>query len=494
MDHHERVDRDLKQFLKTKSQNMAIPDIVQHAVDNALSSLPERNVKQRTTLKRWRWTAAIMLALIVLLGTVSFFTVPTFAQMVRSLFAKDYTDIGLLRAQELGLVYDPHIKVKDEGYKLVINEAVADPTRVTMALQLFEKKGEHDRNKLVFVDPNNITIKDDNGNVVGSMYDMGFTNDFYYMVAFFSEPLQTGKITIEGNIRELRNQNEPTIKGNWDFSFDIDMKEANKQTQIEKLTGSYTTPHGMTITLKRLTRTVQGVRFELETELDDTAMARSPGDLWEKQMMSFHFETMEGQEIHSVNPRKAGYKDSLMTSEHQVIGNGKMRWSYTFKYLPEHESYRFVLDAYSVAEKDGSRISFKPSELTEPKTFDLLKDRVELVGTSLEASLSGDSTYETVITLYGELENEATYEEWNAYDPAGKSYEISLRGGYSFVNTLPDNWREGLISMGDRYTQQPIEFRVQGLEQIPEELTLVREVVDKRYKDPDWSVLLNEQE
>jgi len=494
MDHHERVDRDLKQYLKTKSQDMVIPDTVQYAVDNALSSLPEPNVKQRFTSRRWRWAAAIM-ALLVLLGTVSFFTVPTFAQMIRSLFAKDhYSDIGLLRAQELGLVYDPHIKVKDKGYKLEINEAVADPTRVTMALQLFNKKGEHDRYKLVFVDPNNITIKDDHGNVVGTMYDMGLTNDFYYMVASFSEPLQTDKITIEGNIRELGNHDEPTIKGNWDFSFDMDMKEANKQTQIEELSGIYTTPHGMTITLKRLTRMVQGVRFELETELDDTALARSPNDLWEKQKLSFHFETPEGEEIHSVNPRKSGYRDSLMTSEHQVIGNGKMRWSYTFKYLPEHESYRFVLDGYSVAELDGSRISFKPSELREPKTFDILEDRVELVGTSLEASLSGDSTKETVITLFGELENEDTYEEWNVYDSAGKSYEISLRGGVSFINTQPDNWREGLISMGDRSIQQPIEFRVQGLEQIPEELILVREVVDKRYKDPEWSILLNEQE
>lgn len=101
------------------------------------------------------------------------------------------------------------------------------------------------------------------------------------------------------------------------------MKKANKQNKIEELEGSYTTPHGMTVTLKRLTRMVQGVRFELEAELDDAAMARSPGDLWKKQMLSFHFETTDGQEIHSVNPRKKNYRDSLMTSDHRVIGNGK---------------------------------------------------------------------------------------------------------------------------------------------------------------------------
>ncbi|MGQ3480184.1 DUF4179 domain-containing protein [Paenibacillus sp. TY11] len=489
MNYHDPVDRELKQILKSKTQDLVIPDAVQLAVGNALSSLSEQNVKKRYALKRWRWAAAVI-ALCFVLGTVSIFTVPTFAEMLRSLFAKDNPDIGLLRAQELGLVHNPHIKVKDEGYTLVIDEAVADPTRVTIALQLFDKKGNHDRDKLVLGDANKITIKDDKGNAVGSMYDMGYTSDFYYMVAFFSEPLQTDKITIEGDIGSLGQRNEPLIEGNWDFSFDIDMKEANRQTKIEKLSGSYTTPHGMTVTLKRLTRMVQGVRFEMETELDNKAMARSPRDLWENQMLSFHFETIEKKEIHSVNPRKKGYMDSLMTSDHRVIGNGKMRWSYTFKYLPEHEPYRFVLDGYSVAEMDGSRICFRPSELTEPKAFKILNDKVELVGTSLEKSQSGDGTYETAVSFYGEIENETRHEEWKVYDSAGKQYDVSKRGVSSFVNTLADNWTEGFISMGDRKTQQPYEFRIPGLDQIPEELTLVREVVDKRYKDPDWSVLL----
>lgn len=489
MNYHDPIDRELRQFFKSKTQDLVIPDTVQLAVENTLSSLPKRKKMNGNPLKRWRWVA-VVIALLFVLGTVSIFTVPTFAEMLRSLFAKDNPDIGLLRAQELGLVHNPHVKVKDRGYTLVIDEAVADPTRVTLALQLFDRKGNHDRDKLVLIEPNNIMIKDDNGNAVGSMYDMGRTNDFYYMVAFFSEPLQTNKITIEGNIKMLGHQDEPSIEGNWDFSFDIDMKEANKQTQIEELSGSYTTPNGMTVTLKRLTKMVQGVRFEMETELDDTAMARSPGDLWEKQMLSFHFETLEGEELHSVNPRKWGYMDSLMTSDHRVIGKGRMRWSYTFKYLPEDEPYLFILDGYSVAERDGSRISFKPSELRRPEVFKILNDRYELVRTSLEKSLSGDDTYETTVSFYGELENEMRHENWRAYDSGGKQYDVTIRGSYSNINTLADNWREGRIGMGDRITQQPNEFRITGLYQIPEELTLVREVVDKRYIDTDWSVRL----
>ncbi|HBU82220.1 MULTISPECIES: DUF4179 domain-containing protein [Paenibacillus] len=489
MNFHDPVDREIKQLFNAKRKDLIIPDTVQLAMENALSSLSEQNTKKRYPHKRWRWVAAVI-ALFFILGTVSVYSVPTFGEMIRSLFAKDNPDIGLMRAQELGLVHNPHIKVRDKGYTLVIDEAVADPTRVTLALQLFDKKGKHNRDKLLLGDLNNITIKDDKGNELDTMYDMGYTNDFYYMVAFFNEPLQTDKITIEGNIGTLGNRNEPFIEGDWDFSFDIDMREANQQTKIEELSGSYSTPHGMTVTLKRLTRMVQGVRFELETELDAAAMARSPGDLWKKQMLSFHFETIENEEIHSVNPRKMGYMDSLMSTDHAVIEEGKIRWSYIFKYLPEHEPYRFILDGYSIAETDGSRISFKPSELIEPKSFQILTDRIEVVGTTLKDSQNRDGTYETAVSFYGEMDNEIRNEEWKAYDSEGKQYEVSKRGASSLEGALADNWREGVISMGDRSMRQPYEYRITGLDYIPDELILIRQVVDKWYKDPDWSVLL----
>ncbi|MDQ0171506.1 DUF4179 domain-containing protein [Paenibacillus tundrae] len=490
MNHHDALDRELKSLLKSKAEDVAIPDPVQNAVENVLSSLPKQKRKKRFPSNRWRWLAAAVV-FFVLLSAISVSTVPIFSEMLRSLFAKDNPDIGLLRAQELGLVHNPHIKVKDKGYTLVINEAVADPTRVTIALQLFDPKGKHNRDKLVIGNENQITIKDREGNKVDTMYDMGYTNDFYYLVAFFREPLQTDRITIEGNVQKLGQRNETPIEGDWNFSFDMDMKEANSKTTIEELSGSYTTPHGMTVTLKRLTRMVQGVRLELETELSDEAMARSPGDLWENQMLSFHFETMDKEEIHAVNPRKQGFMDSLMTSDHMVIGNGKMHWSYTFKYLPEEEPYRFVLDAYSVAELDGSQIAFKPAELVDPKGYQVLNDHFELNGTVLEKSDIEQDTNEMVISFYAELENEFDNNVWKAVDVLGNEYEVDRRGVSFLVNTLPDNWREGLISMGDRGMKQPYHFEIKGLSHIPEQLTLIREVVDKRYQDPNWSVLLN---
>jgi hypothetical protein len=153
---------------------------------------------------------------------------------------------------------------------------------------------------------NSIKIKDDKGQIVGNMYDMGMTNDFYYLVANFPEPLQTDRITIEGRLTQLGNkiQNTPYLIGQWNFDFSIDMKEAKKKTTVTPLKGSYTAPDGMTVRLKRLTRMVQGIRLELDTELSEEALVRSPGELWKQQGLKFHFEDMQGDEIHSVNTRK----------------------------------------------------------------------------------------------------------------------------------------------------------------------------------------------
>ncbi|OAB32559.1 hypothetical protein PMSD_16395 [Paenibacillus macquariensis subsp. defensor] len=253
------------------------------------------------------WKVMIGIAtLLIIMGSVLMYTVPTLAEKLRSLFGQGYVDTGLLRAQELGLVVHPNIKVKDKGYTIKIDEAVADPTRVIIALQLFGPDGKHNRDKLQLTGKNDIMIKDDQGEVVGDVYDMGYTSDFYYMVAFFPEPLQTDEITIEGHISQLDNKMKkiPLIEGDWNFDFTIDMKEANKKTTITPLNSSYTTPDGMTVRLKRLTRMIQGVRLEIDTELNKESLMRSPNELWKQQGLKFHFEDVQGDEILSVNTRK----------------------------------------------------------------------------------------------------------------------------------------------------------------------------------------------
>lgn len=465
-------------------------------VEQEKVTVPDRKRKNPKILKSLRIAMGAALLLVVL-SAVILYSVPTLAETLRSLFVKDNVDIGLLRAQEFGLVEYPNIKVKDKGYTIKIDEAVADPTRVIVALQLFGPDGKHDRHRLGFGEGNKIEVKDDQGKVVGELYDMGFTNDFYYMIVNFSEPLQTDQITVEGHITELgsKGRNIPTLQGDWNFSFSMDMTKANEQTTSTPLTGSYTSPDGLTVTLKRLTHMVQGVRFEFDTELSEEALNRSPGELWKQQGLKFHFEDSTGEEIHSVNARKLPSKDSVM-SRSSTPGDkpGLMHWSYTFKYLPQYTPYTFVFDGYFILEKDGSMVQFEPSKLKEhPIPFAFDGDELMLNDFTVESPPNTNgSTKEGSLHFSGRLRNEFMNSEWIFKDLEGKEYPLTGRGAYS---TDGSGWKDGYIVIVESQSTNRknfFEFRAAGLTEIPDQLQLKRTIVNRLYTDVDWSVPIME--
>ncbi len=65
--------------------------------------------------------------------------------------------------------------------------------------------------------------------------------------------------------------------------------------------------------------------------------------------------------------------------------------------------------------------SFRPPELTQPKTFKIGNERLELVRASLEESHANKGAYETAISFYGKMDNEI-------------SQDISVPGGYFSKN------------------------------------------------------------
>ncbi|MFD0682790.1 MULTISPECIES: DUF4179 domain-containing protein [unclassified Paenibacillus] len=436
-------------------------------------------------------------SLLILFSAVILYSVPTLAETLRSLFTHKNVDIGLLRAQELGLVEHPNIKVKDKGYTVIVNEAVADPTRVVMALQLYGPDGKHDRNRLVFGSENSIKIKDDQGKIVGKMYDMGATNDFYYLVAFFPEPLQTDRITIEGRLTQLGNPmaNIPLSQGRWNFDFSIDMKEANKKTAITPLKGSYTAPDGMTIRLKRLTRMVQGVRLELDTELSEEALARSPSELWKQQGLRFHLEDMHGEVIQTVNTRNVtkGRGMVMTQSSHSGDRPGLMHLSYTFEYLPMDRPYTFVFDGYFISERDDASVQFEPSKLkAQPVPFHFDGDELLLRDFTVESppNTNGEEV-EGALHLDGKLRNENLQSEWTLKAFNNKEYAITMRGASTTENS--SGWKDGYIRLGGPDLGGLFEFRAKGLAQIPDRLQLTRTVVDRLYTNVDWSAQIKEE-
>ncbi|CAG7648994.1 DUF4179 domain-containing protein [Paenibacillus allorhizosphaerae] len=453
------------------------------------ASVPDP-IRPRKPLPRWRRAAAIASVLLVA-GAFAAYSSPTLADLVRSLFSRDTVDYGMLKAQELGLVSNPNVTVKDKGFTIRINEAVADPARVVMALQLSgpDGKGLHDR--LWLGEPNRIVVKDDQGREIGRLHDIGMTSAFYMLIGYFPEPTSADHITVEGTIRRLGNEMQqiPYVEGNWDFSFTVDLRQAKAQTKVIPLHGEYTAPDGITIRLKRLIRTVQGVRLELDTELSNKALARSPGELWKQQGLRFHFEDDAGEEIHSVNSRKSMHKDSLMSSTQTADARkGHMHMSYTFRYLPPGENYKLVLDGYYVTERSGAALDFNPAALREhPAMFRDSGDELRLTGFEIEANQDYPriKDVEGVLRVQGEFVNEFHRDEWTVRDLQGNEYAIQMRGASSIGEK---------IVLENETAGKDYAFRIPGIRTIPDRLTLVRKVIDRTYSNVNWSAEIKEKE
>jgi hypothetical protein len=455
-------------------------------------SAPRKGMFKRKGTGFWKLKIGAALLLITI-SSVLLYSMPALADKLLSLFERsNVVDAGLLRAQDLGLIQHPNIKVEDQGYTVRIDEAAADPTRVILALQLFGPDGKHKRDQLVFTPlalhpGNRITIKDSGGQVIGEMYDMGSTEDFYYMVCNFNEPLQTDRITIDGHLTQLGNkmENIPPLKGNWSFSFSIDLHEAKAKTTVTPLEGSYPSPDGMTIRLKQLTRMVQGVRLEIDTELSTEALKRSPGELWKQQRLMFHFVDRKGNEIHSVNTRKNQHRNSLITESNRPGDRpGLMHWSYTFKYLPEDDPYTFVFDGYIISEHDESSIQFEPSKLKDrPVPFRFDGDDLMLKDFTVESPPNSNSEKaEGALHLSGKMWNDYRFSQWILKVPDGREYNLTMRGTASMEAS---NWKDGYLILGDG---QLFEFRASGLTTVPDRLQLKRTVVERLYTNVDWSL------
>lgn len=494
------LDRQLKE--KAKQSNLEMPEVIRQRMDQALASLPDRpdiinsnySAKYSNTNKykfpKWVIGAAIVAGLI---AGIAWYKMPVFADIVRSLFSqKNAPDSGLLQAEQLGLVQHPNIGVTNNGYTIKVNEAVADPTRAIMTLEIYGPDGAMNRD--LFLNNEAIVIKDDKGKTVGTMYDIGGTTDFYYMWAVFDEPLQTKSITIEANITSLKEAyTHNIIQGKWKFQFTIDLNKANKQTRIIPITGNYTSPDGMSISLKRITRMIQGVRLELDTQLSEKALKRSPGELWKEQEIRFHIEDDSGN--HIINVSSADPNPNVLTSRY-IIGEkvGEMHWSYTFSHLPADQPYYLVFDGYLVKERDGHSLTFDPVYADYPVHFDSMGDHLKLGKYVINHENDDpDNPLQGTFPIAGTVQNQLGEDEYVVMNEQGNMYTTSGRGAYTLNSNSSTSAGVVLDKVSDAdNSAMGYELRIQGLDRIPEQITFIRTKVMRWYGNTDWKIKVQE--
>lgn len=441
--------------------------------------------------------AAVLVAVAVTLFLLPVMTVPQQVQTSKSqrllIVPSEWRDLQLLEAKKAGAVKLPDIEITDQGYTLTLQEVVADPNRMILNLRITDAQGLPAEEMMSMFNIRQLELLNDSGEVIGnlqSINNMGtqLPNDKYRMeylllTYYFKDGVPGDTVTVKGNVRELMKDSKKneTLTGDWSFSYAADMRAARSQTVTTALDHySYTTPQGLEITMDKITHSPAGVKFELNTLVTDELMSRIPENSRLTDLgMVFHFEDAKGNIVgEPLNSKYSGeYKLNWEGQDRQL------HWTYQFNELPYlNEPVTFVLDSFSFPVESNDSLTFKPANLhSAPAVFTAQGDilNVNNIKITETQKFPGLAAW---LAISGEFSNRFDKDVWTARDQDGKTYEVIRNGSYND---------------GDRVTFGQLDERtnliyliVKGMNVLPKELTLIRTVTDKSFKDMDWSFTL----
>lgn len=432
---------------------------------------------------RWKYRnlqrRALAAAILLILSGSLMYANPSIAEIVRSMFSSDAElDPGLEQSKKLGLIQDPGINISNHGYRIQVNEVSADAARLTIAVKVTDRFGKP---VLQGFNWEQISVKDKQGNEIGlGRFGSGNSGVDVFTYIYKGE-LTSPTITVESRIDKIKE-----TKGNWKFSFPVDLTRADSLTTVDEINEHYVTPEGLHIQMDKLTHTPSGVKLELTTSLSQQARNKVPANREEMQKLMFHFEDEQGNIISQVNEMHSISMLAGQTSKRTEQG---VHWVYTFIDLPyDSQRIKMVLDGYSIPEISEGSVVIYPSKLNkENAVFSNLGDKVRFNSFKVtqdpdqQAAIAAGviENQETksagVIKIKGEYLNMANpaVEQWQAIDDKGNKYPIEFRG----TGDLDKKTLDGSLI-------------IKGLSYTPTKLTLVRSIVDRYYSDVEWSLNL----
>ncbi|WP_338554284.1 DUF4179 domain-containing protein [Paenibacillus sp. KS-LC4] len=456
------------------------------ALDLDASSITYQVKRQhaaRRSSRRKVWGLAA--AAIVLAGSTLLYAQPTLADMVRSLFAQNsYVDSGMKQAQEAGLVQHSAASAEDQGYTLKVNEVIADSTRLIVGIDIVDAKGNAVAGEILSSDGNFTLFDVDRGHIGDIPYGISTggnatTSRFEFV---FRRPVLKDKMQLSANIKQITlHQGTPgtddysskTVKGFWTLHVDVDLSKAKAQTLITPIGISYETPSGIRIQMQGATRTPSGGSLEFTTSLTPAAASRAIDGQSGFHLLNFHLEDEQG----NVLEKSPSMTEMEFSSRHYEFDrwSGLAKWFYQFNdFAYDKQQIRFVLDSYVIREKSEASVVFDPSQASpeKPVLFEDAGDSLLLKGLTITSDGYGR------IPIGGTFSNpNFASGTWIAVDENGKEYRMYAGGGYS-----PDD--PNLDDGAD------LQFMMSGMNSMPKQLTIKRTVINRQYKDADFSFVI----
>ena len=126
-----------QRFIEETLQTPTLPENFTDLVLDQLEPYAKPKKHRRTAVwKRVAFTAAGIVLAVGIGATVN----PAFAQFIGGLFSSDQVDLGLNKAAESGLTQQVDLQVEDQGLTLVVEDVIADTSRVTLSYKVLNQK------------------------------------------------------------------------------------------------------------------------------------------------------------------------------------------------------------------------------------------------------------------------------------------------------------------------------------------------------------------
>lgn len=480
--------REEQRFIEETLKTPTLPENFTDYVLDQLEPYGKPKKRRPAIWKRIALTAAGIALAIGIVATVN----PAFAQFIGGLFSTDQVDDGLKIAADAGLVDRVDFQVEDRGLTFVVEDIIADSSRVSLSYKVLNKNGKpQDTYINISESRNEISAFDQSGQLIEGL-SAGWQegSDYGFIEFSLREEDNVESLTIHFNLVELNG-----VKGNWQLDVPVDLQAKRKLTKLVDLRDASAAYHGVEIDMKKLQIAPSSMELFFETSLTKEEQKklmeakRKHGEefgesIWDNLIfgnsssIEYHIENGEGKVLYTTaRDTHSDTAGMLQNSGSDISATDGTAWIHSF--VPKNENQlTFVLDGVHKKEPTDISLTFKPKDIKkEPVSIDY--EGVHLTIKSVKKPLFSKEP-SVVIKMEGGTDSVDTdLGNWIAVDGKGNSYTANFSS--SILDKKDENGRH-IATM---------DLQLDGLEKVPEELTLYLVTKTNYYPvEEQWKVPL----
>ncbi|GMB08231.1 DUF4179 domain-containing protein [Thermolongibacillus altinsuensis] len=464
---------------------------------------------RKSKWKKWLTIAAASVTIGISAGA---YLSPTFAAYIKSFFVRPDLDEGLQTAAKEGFSEKKEYSVTDNGITLKVKEVMADTNRLILTYSLENENGEFidptilfeseqwapGRTEYFVKDLNAFYITDKDGDIVSRSTNYGtkkgrFVTQHIHRVfphhpyADLMFELNHSAVDSKQLFANITINKIGSIEGKWNLKVPVHIEKSMMATKTLPVDKQYVTREGLAVTFKNVvySPTLTSLNFETKWTEKGKQLIESHREYggMEKSFHRLLYDIIDskGNIVATTFPKKLDYNSTgLVFSEHNQVSSQQtetIHWRNSFIPLPKGEKLTFVFRGIERMEYPNKSITFHPTKLNEkPVSLDYKGNLLTIQNFKLETNKDGKRV--------GILEIE------ERIPLGGVSYELSDEKG----NILEINYKSSSSVFTIDYDEHSMTYRVknkleiEGIEQMPKQLTLTLKTATVLYKDENWKV------